>query len=71
MDELLGSWQAKKDVKARMGVSVFTIPKGSIVAVTQTDKQNRNVMVEAGPRSMDWMHKSFLDNFEQVTTQNL
>lgn len=67
LNNLLGDWRATKDVPTYMGFSAFTIPKGAIVAVKQQDNQNRKVLVVAGPSSIDWKHKNFLQLFERVT----
>jgi len=67
LNDLLGDWQATSNVPTYMGFSAFTIPKGAIVAVKQQDSKNRKVLVEAGPSSIDWKHKNFLQLFERVT----
>ena len=69
MENLKGDWVAKVDVPTQMGFSVFTIPKGAIVAVKQVDKNNRKILVEASPQFIDWMHKNFLNLFEQIDQQ--
>jgi hypothetical protein len=51
----------KHDTPTRMGISVFTLPAGAIVAVKQIDHRNNKVLVEAGPRTVDWMHESWLE----------
>jgi len=66
MENLIGDYVATKDVPAQMGCSAFIIPKGAIIAVKQYDKSNRNIIVEAGPRLIDWMHINFLNSFEKI-----
>lgn len=63
MKDYLGDWQATSDIPTRMGVSVFTIPAGAIVSVTQVDPDFKKVLVSAGSRLIDWKHESFLNHF--------
>lgn len=63
----LGVWKATHDVRVRMGVSAFTLPRGASVLVTQIDYEYNNVLVDAGSRTTDWMPMSWLiNNFEFV-----
>ena len=66
MEIVCGDWKAKKDVRCRMGVSVFTVPERAIVNVSQFDSERRKVLVSAGPRDIDWLPLNFLDDFEPV-----
>ena len=59
-----GSYKALKEIKVGSSNSAFTLPEGSIIAVTQHDKQGRQILVEMGPGCMDWKHESFLNAFE-------
>lgn len=63
---MIGSYQAKKDIPVRCGVTAFTLPERSIVAVTQVDAERRKVLVEFGPVQVDWKHERFLENFEPL-----
>lgn len=65
-NDLLGDWQATKDIRTIMGGAAFTIPKGAIVAVVQIDNTFNKVLIEAGPRMVDWKHPTFLQSFEVV-----
>ena len=66
MEIVCGSWKARKDVRCRMGVSAFTIPKNAIVTVKRFDQEHRKILVEAGPRTVDWMPLSFINDFDAV-----
>jgi hypothetical protein len=67
LNELLGDWKATKDVQTRMGLTAFTIPERAIVSVTQVDEKTQKVLVQAGPRLIDWKSKFFLSDFEPIT----
>ena len=67
LNDLLGVWKATKDTQTRMGVTVFTLPKGAIVSVTRVDETNQKVLVQAGPSMFDWKSKYFLNDFEPIT----
>lgn len=41
MNNLLGDWQATKDVPTYMGFSVFTIPRGAIISVSRYDSRGK------------------------------
>ena len=65
MGYLLGSWKSVKGIHVMMGNRVFTLPKGSVVAVTQTDEDSQKVLIEMGPQDSDWFFHTMLDNFER------
>lgn len=67
LDDLLGDWKAKRDVRTTMGFSTVTIPAGSVVAVKQVSQKTRKVLVQAGPQFIGWKHKNFLDLFEPLS----
>ncbi len=64
----LGDWRLKHDLRLRMGLTVFGLQAGAIVAVTQLDREYGKVMVEVGPAMCDWMDARWLlEHFESVT----
>jgi len=64
--DILGDWQAMKDVRIGMGVTIFNLPKGSIISVKQYDDKVNKVLIEAGPGYIDWKHKSLLIDFDKL-----
>lgn len=66
MENLIGSWKAKHDVRVFTNRSTFTLPEGSIVSVSQVDKAFKKVLIEFGPGDIDWKHRGVLNNFEQL-----
>ncbi len=68
LSAVLGDWRLKHDLRMRMGITGFGLEAGSIVAVTQLDREYGKVLVEVGPAMCDWMAEGWLlEHFENVT----
>ena len=52
LNDLVGNWQATRDVSTCMGFGVFTIPKGSIVTVKKQDNRNIEKALGFNEKSM-------------------
>lgn len=63
-------YRLKKDINVRVGVTVFTTPKGRPVYVKQEDKQFSKVLLDFGDGYIDWFHTRWLDQYaEPVETK--
>jgi hypothetical protein len=70
MEKLLGIYKATQDIKATCGTTVFTLPQGFNISVTQVNPESEEVMVDFGPGFSDWKHKSFLNRFKKQEQEN-
>lgn len=59
-------YKAKKDLQIRINNSIFTLPEGSNVTVTQRNG-NKAVLVHFDESTCNWVDASwFINNFEGV-----
>ena len=65
MENLLGDWQAKKDVTAFLNGAAFLIQKGNIVAVEELDKKRSRIRIQIVGVISNWMPETFLTDFER------
>jgi hypothetical protein len=49
------NYTVNKDWSARIGISTFAAPLGSIVSITQYDPVARMALVQFAPRLVDWI----------------
>jgi hypothetical protein len=63
---MLGKYRLKSDGVFRCGITTFGLSAGSIVEVTQLDKEGRKVLIDFGGRMVDWYSDRMLDRFEAV-----
>lgn len=61
----LGLYKTTEELRLRMGVTVFTLPEGSEVSITQLDKTGGRVMLHSG-RHCDWVYKTIMKYLEKV-----
>ena len=59
----LGSYQAQKDITKQAGTKEFTVSKGQIVSVSNSEYQSEAIYIET-PEMGAWFHKSILKDFE-------
>jgi len=52
-----------KDWHVRVGVTVFTQPKGSTVSIEQYDEGFSKYLVNFGFNQIDWFHESLIDKY--------
>tara|TARA_R110002020_G_scaffold122260_4_gene277528 strand:- start:45 stop:242 length:198 start_codon:yes stop_codon:yes gene_type:complete len=58
-----GKYKLNKDIRARVGYTVFTSPKGTELRVAQHDKVNSKVLVAFGDGHTDWFHEAWLKRY--------
>ena len=66
LSDTLGTWISKKDLTMRTGTTVFTLPQGRTIKVSQVDNKTNKVLIDAGSRCIDWVHVTTLQNFEKI-----
>lgn len=63
---MIGKYKLKNEKSFRCGVSVFTLSAGSIVEVTQTDKEYLKILIKFSDRETDWYPDTYLWYLERV-----
>lgn len=63
---MIGKYKLKNEKLFRCGVSAFTLPAGSVVEITQTDKEHRKILIKFGEREKDWYPDTYLGYLEKV-----
>ena len=53
LSDTLGTWISKKDLTMRTGTTVFTLPQGRTIKVSQVDNKTNKVLIDAGSRCID------------------
>lgn len=63
---MIGKYKLKNEKSFRCGVSVFTLPAGSVVEVAQTDKSHGKILIKFSDRETDWYPDTYLGHLEKV-----